>query len=73
MQKDFEAKLLFINLSKANDSIQRGKMEQILLAYGLPKETVTTMQKHQSNGSLTWWSTQSAGAVDYTDCISAER
>ena len=31
---------IFINFSKAFDSIHRGKMEQILLAYGLPKETI---------------------------------
>ena len=29
--------------SKAFDSIHRGKMEQILLAYGLPKETVAAI------------------------------
>ena len=29
--------------TKAFDSIQRGKMEQILLTYGLPKETVTAI------------------------------
>ena len=33
------------NLStlKAFDSIHRGKMEQIILAYGLPKETVVAI------------------------------
>ena len=34
------ASLLFIDSSEASDSIHRGKMEQIRLAYGLPKETV---------------------------------
>ena len=29
-----------VNFSKAFDSIHRGKIEQILLTYGLPKETV---------------------------------
>ena len=29
-----------VDLTKAFDSIHRGKMVQILLAYGLPKETV---------------------------------
>ena len=38
--KNLQATLLFIDFSKAFDSIHRGKMEQILLAYGLPKETV---------------------------------
>ena len=32
--------MFFADFSKAFDSIHRGKMEQILLAYGLPKETV---------------------------------
>ena len=31
-----EATILFVNFTKAFDSIHRGKMEQILLAYGLP-------------------------------------
>ena len=38
--KNLEAVLLFVDFSKAFDSIHRGKMEQILLAYGIPKETV---------------------------------
>ena len=41
--KNLEATLLFVDFSKAFDSIKRGKMEQILLAYGLPKETVTAI------------------------------
>ncbi len=39
--KNFVATLLFVDFSKAFDSIHRGKMEQILLANGLPKETIT--------------------------------
>ena len=35
--------------SKAFDSIDRGKMEQILLAYGLPKETVTIIKMFYKN------------------------
>ena len=38
--KNLLATLLFVDFTKAFDSIHRGKMEQILLAYGLPKETV---------------------------------
>ena len=41
--KKLQATLLFVDFTKAFDSIHRGKMEQILLAYGLPKETVATM------------------------------
>ena len=35
--------LLFVNFTKAFDSIHKGKMEQILLAYGLPKETIAAI------------------------------
>ena len=35
--------LLFVDFTKAFDSIHRGKMEQILLAYGLLKETVAAI------------------------------
>ena len=41
--KNLHATLLFVNFTKAFDSIHRGKMEQILLAYGLPKETVAAI------------------------------
>ena len=36
-------KLLFVDFTKALDSIHRREMEQILLAYGLPKETVAAI------------------------------
>ena len=38
--KNLRATLLFINFSKAFDSIHRGRMREILLAYGIPCETV---------------------------------
>ena len=41
--KNLQATLLFVDFTKAFDSIHRGKMKQILLAYGLPKETVTAI------------------------------
>ena len=41
--KNLQATLLFVDFNKAFDSIHRGKMEQILLAYGLPKETVAAI------------------------------
>ena len=34
------ATLLFVDFSKVFDSINKGKMEQIFLVYGFPKETV---------------------------------
>ena len=41
--KNLQATILFVDFAKAFDSIHRGKMEQILLAYGLPKETVAAI------------------------------
>ena len=35
--------LLLVDFSKALDSIHRGKLEQLILAYGLPKETDTVV------------------------------
>ena len=44
-----EATLLFVDFSKVFDSIHRGKMNQILLAYSLPKETVTAIMMFYKN------------------------
>ena len=41
--KNLQATLLFVDFTKAFDSISRGKMGQILLAYSLPKETVAAI------------------------------
>ena len=41
--KNLEVTILFVDFSKAFDSIHRWKMEQILLDYGLPKETVAAI------------------------------
>ena len=41
--KNLQATLIFADFTKAFDSIHRGKMEQILLAYGIPKETVAAI------------------------------
>ena len=41
--KNLQVTLLFVDFTKAFDSIHRGKMEQILLAYGLPEETVAAI------------------------------
>ena len=41
--KNIQATLLFVDFNKAFDSIHRGKMEQLLRAYGLPKETVAAI------------------------------
>ena len=47
--KNLKATSLFVNFSKVFDSIHRGKMEQILLAYALPKETVTAIMMFYKN------------------------
>ena len=41
--KNLEATILFVDFAMAFDSIYRGKMEQILLAYGQPKENVVAI------------------------------
>ena len=41
--KNLEATILFVHFTKAFDSIHRGKIELILLAYGLPKKNVATI------------------------------
>ena len=41
--KNLQATILFVDFTKAFDSIHQGKMEQILLAYGVPKETVAAI------------------------------
>ena len=41
--KNLQVPLLFADFTKAFESIHRGKMEQILLAYGLPKEPVAAI------------------------------
>ena len=41
--KNLQATILFVDFTKAFHSIHRRKMEQILLAYGLPKETVAAI------------------------------
>ena len=41
--KNPHATLLFVDFTKVFDSIHRGKIEQILLAYGIPKETVAVI------------------------------
>ena len=41
--------ILFIDFFKAFDSIQREKMEQMILTYGLLKETVTTIMMLYKN------------------------
>ena len=41
--KNLQVTLIFVDFTKAFDSIHRGKMEQIQLAYGIPKETIAAI------------------------------
>ena len=41
--KNQEATILFVDFTKAFHSIHRGKMDLLLLAFGLPKETVAAI------------------------------
>ena len=47
--KNLEAALLFIDFSQTFNSIYSGKMEQILLANGFPKETVAAIMRLYKN------------------------
>ena len=47
--KNLQAVLLFVDFSKAFDSIHRGKLEEILLAYGIPKEVVAAIMMLYKN------------------------
>ena len=61
------ATTLFVDFMKAFDSIHRGKMEQILLTYGLPKETVTAIMMLYRNTKAKFYSPD--GDSDYFDIV----
>ena len=65
--KNLEATKLFVDFSKAFDSIHRGKMEQILLAYSLPKETVAAIMMLYKNTKVKVHSPE--GDTDYFNII----
>ena len=66
--KNLQATLLFVDFTKAFDSIHRGKMEQILLAYSIPKETVTAIMILYRNTKVKVRSPD--GDTDYFDIVS---
>ena len=65
--KKLEATILFVDFTKAFDSIHRGKMEQILLANGLPKETVAAIMILYRNTKVKVCSPD--GDTDYFDIV----
>ena len=65
-QKNLEATIL-CRLLRAFDSIHRGKMEQILLVYGLPKETVVAIMMLFKNTKVKVRSTDAD--TDYFDIV----
>ena len=65
--KNLEATILFVDFSKAFDSIHRGKMEQILLTYSLPKETVAAIMMLYKNMKVKVHSPD--GDTNYLDIV----
>ena len=47
--KNLDAAIVFIDFAKAFDSVHRGKLQQILLAYGIPSETVDAIMMLYKN------------------------
>ena len=65
--KNLQVTILFVNFTKAFDSIHRGKMEQIILAYGIPKETVSAIRILYRNTKVKVHSLD--GDTDYFDIV----
>ena len=65
--KNLEATILFVDFAKAFQSIHKGKMEQKLLGYGLPKETVTAIMMLYRNTKVKVRLTD--GDTDYFDIV----
>ena len=65
--ENLEATMLFVDFAKAFDFICRGKMEQILLANGLPKETVAAIMMLYRNTKVKVRSPE--GNTDYFDIV----
>ena len=64
-QKKIQATILFIDFTKTFDSVQ--KMEQSLLAYGLPEETVAAIMMLYRNTKVKVHSPD--GDTDYFDIV----
>ena len=66
--QNLEAAILFVDFSKAFDSIHRGNMEQILLANGLPKETDVAIMMLYKNTKVKVCTLDED--IDYFDIVS---
>ena len=67
LAKNLKVTLLFIDFSKAFDSIHRGKMKQILLAYGLPQKPAVAIMMLYKNMKVKVHSPD--GGTDYFDIV----
>ena len=65
--KNLDATILFVDFSKAFDSKHREKMEQILLAYSLPKEIIAAIMMLYKNMKVKVCSPD--GNTDYFDIV----
>ena len=65
--KNLEATILFVDFTKAFDSVHRRKMGKILFAYGLPKETVAAIMLLYRNTKVKDCSPD--GDTDYFDIV----
>ena len=65
--KNIEATILFVDFSKAFDSIHRVKLEQMLLFNGFPKETIAAIMMLYKNTKVKVHSPD--GDIDYFDIV----
>ena len=65
--KILQSTVLFVDFTKVFDSIHKGKMEQILLAYSIPKETVAAIMILYRNTKVKVRSPD--GDTDYLDNV----
>ena len=65
--KNLEATLIFVDFSNVFNTIHRRKIEQILLAHGLPKETIATIMMIYKNTKVKVCSQD--GDTDFFDIV----
>ena len=65
--KNLQATIIFVDITKAFDSTHKGKMEHILLAYGLQKETVTAIMMLYRNTKVK--ASSPDGHTDYFNIV----